>query len=81
MKPEITNFPPAHKPGTPLGHDGNLSEEEVTHLKTLGYEPQHYLSATGPRVVERYLEGSIQGLIRFDETEFKGRVAAGKRLG
>ncbi len=78
MKPGILSFPPAHKPGTPLGHDGTLSEEEVAHLKTLGYEPQHYLSATGPRVVELYLEGSIKGLIPFDEKKFKALEAARK---
>jgi hypothetical protein len=80
VRPEIRQFPPALKPGTPLGHDGNLSEEEVAYLKTLGYEPQHYLSATGPRVVELYLEGSIKGLIPFDEKKFKALESARKHF-
>lgn len=78
MRPEITSFPPALQPGTPLGHAGDLSEAEIEHLRSLGYAPQHYLSATGPRVVELYLEGCLKGLIPFEEKKFKALEAARK---
>ncbi len=78
VRPEILQFPPALRPGTPLGHAGDLTNEEQEHLRSLGYEPQHYLSATGPRVVELYLEGSLKGLIPFDASKFKALEAARK---
>lgn len=78
IRPELVKFPPALRPGTPLGHDGGLTDAEIEHLRSLGYDPQHYLSATGPRVVELYLEGSIKGLIPFDERKFKALESARK---
>ncbi len=78
MNPLILSFPPAIKSGTPIGHAGDLTEEELAHLRSLGYDPQHYLSATGPRVVELYLEGSLKGLIPYDEKKFKALESARK---
>lgn len=78
IRPEVARFPPALRSGTPLGHAGDLSEVEVEHLRKLGYDPQHYLSATGPRVVELYLEGCLKGLIPYEEKKFKALESARK---
>lgn len=78
IRPEVARFPPALKTGTPLGHDGDLSDGEIEHLRRLGYDPQHYLCATGPRVVELYLEGCLKGLIPYEEKKFKALESARK---
>lgn len=66
MRDLVKVFPKANPEGTPLGYE-DLTEEEVTHLKGLGYDVQHYRSATGPRLIELYMEGCIKGLIKFDK--------------
>lgn len=71
LRPDIANFPKAQMPGTALGHDGTLTDIEVAHLQSLGYDVMHYKAATGPRLVEAYLEGAAKGLIEFNEKIFK----------
>lgn len=68
---EVMNFPPALKKGSPLGHDGRLSKNEIAHLKALGYDVQHYKQAIGPRQVELYLQGCILGTIDYTDDKYK----------
>lgn len=70
MRDFIKNFPPPLVKGTAIGFDDSVTPDEVEHLRSLGYDALHYLQATGPRLLEVYLEGSIKGLIEFDKAKF-----------
>lgn len=65
--------------GTPLGH-GGLPEEAVTHLRSLGYDPQDYRTAMGPRQLELWLQGVTLGTLEPDAVKFKVLDAARKHF-
>lgn len=77
MTLDLTNFPRALVAGSPLGHVG-LDETTQAQLRALGYEPQDFRQATGPRQVELYLSGCLLGTIEYEEKKFKALEAARK---
>lgn len=76
-------MPPALVEGTPLGFDGSfvaLDEAALTHLRSLGYDPQDFRTAIAARQVELFLQGCLLGTIKFDPIKFKAAESARKHF-
>lgn len=60
------SMPKAMVAMTPLPHEGGLSEEEIAHLKALGYDVIDIRTTFGTRQVELLMQAFLLGTVPID---------------
>lgn len=59
-------MPKALVAGSPLPHEGSLSEDEIKHLKSLGYDVVDIRTTFGTRQVELLMQAFLLGTVPID---------------